>query len=132
MGQNIGATSVSFVFPPKEAGLTCPYLPPIPIPVKSTILGKPDEIQLYLTPCLGDRCAIFESCQGSASAPAHQDRDRSRWSMLASITRAIQGFPFLGVETKQMLSDAITKLDAMAAPPPVAPSPAASSAPGTA
>lgn len=117
---------ISFILPPKEQGLVCPHLPPIPIPKQIQGSG----LDIHFQPCVGTACAIYRNCQGDASPVASLDRNKRRDAMLVGVMRSLKGVPFLSAESKELIESVASKMEANAVEP--TPAPVAGAAPATA
>lgn len=52
----------------------CPYLPPVPQMRENLLAKRPEIVGFSFMPCLKEKCAIFENCQGSYSPRSFADR----------------------------------------------------------
>lgn len=70
----------------------CPYIQPV-----QTIHKLTGAMQLHFIPCLGQRCQLWDQCQGDLSPKAQEERRSSRMILiLQAIEEASSAIPFAG------------------------------------
>lgn len=64
----------------------CPFIPPI-------ISQGPAGVDYKFLPCIGERCRLWDHCQGDYSPKRMSERADER---LLMVLNALEGIPFLG------------------------------------
>jgi len=81
----------------------CPYLPAIPI-MSKLHQGKIDG--LAPTPCIGNDCAVFDSCQGEFSPKALDAKSHARAikhrETVAKALMSCESLPMVGLPLKSL------------------------------
>lgn len=88
----------------QQAEKFCPYLPPVPV-MSKMVPGRLDGF--IFTDCQGEKCRIYDSCQGKYSMKARAEKsDRS----ILGVLKALRSFPLIPESAKSAIDDAMALL----------------------